>query len=196
MSSREVDDNEQPIRAPIYIEANSVCGVCRTRRCAYRTVQGRPRLIIWSRLSKGREAVIGPVTGDVVRQSTRRQLPGNWRSRRSARQRWRFWRSSAKRDERLGCRGYAVQPRCGGASASNMDVVGEGPRRAGIDVEEHCGGVCPCILRSLLPVMTTSLTLARLASANSTCRPRSDTCEAVVRARWLRVRTSSRVGPA
>ena len=50
MRSREVDDNEQPIRAPIYIGEQCVRGV---QNAAMRlsTVQGRPRLIIWSRLS-------------------------------------------------------------------------------------------------------------------------------------------------
>jgi hypothetical protein len=88
--------------------------------------------------------------------------------------------------------------RCGGASASNMDVVREGSPRSLYRRRGSWRRSLPCIpsLRSLLRVMTTSATLARLASANSTCRPWSDTCEAVVPARRLRVRTSSRVGPA
>jgi hypothetical protein len=49
-------------------------------------------------------------------------------------------------------------------------------------------------LRSLLRVMIRSPTLARLPSASSTCRPGVAPARRWFRARWLRLRTSSRVG--
>jgi hypothetical protein len=61
-------------------------------------------------------------------------------------------------------------PRCGGASACNMDVVREGSARSRHRRRGSWRRSVPCLRspRSLLRVMNTSPTLPRLAAANST----------------------------